>query len=286
MRFMVAGMRVVVRRPIRTSVTVVAAEGIEDPACPGRRHRHSVTRGYYQDGCRCPSTLAARDRKRAWQTAYDVDRGHRSELVARPEPFRDCTGRLRDPHGAFLAESTPVPAEVDSCPADRHAWPGERDRAYTVYGCRCPSTVKAWEARRDRQNQAARRRAQAVRADKNIASFNLSRADRLDAEAIAQGYPMAVRVPIHTQALAVKMMMQAYPPITARQIAWRLDRAKQGRIVHRKSECRACVSGRSGGRDLAGHDRRYEPVSVRHVLRIQAGLELRRRDLASGHKSA
>jgi polynucleotide 5'-kinase involved in rRNA processing len=147
-------------------------------------------------------------------------------------------------------------AEVDDCPASRHR---HTVRGWREDGCRCPSTRKAYEKQQEVSREASRRYRQrkiAERlADPNVANVDLRLADRIDAEAIAQGYRMP-RADINTRALAVKLMRQANPRLTDRQVAWKLDAAGQGRYV----------TTRDG-------ERRYEAVSVRQVQRIQAALD-------------
>lgn len=225
-------------------------EAREDPGCPAQRHRHSM-RGWHEDGCRCPSTAATRRDHLAARQSYVPP--NRPQPRARQHEFRDAAGRRRNPLGLFLpAETQP---EVDDCPATRHrhGWEG-----YAEDGCRCPSTVKAWERRREVNRETSRRHrqreAQRRQQDPNILVFNLSRADRTDAEAVAAGFLVRQRVSIHTRALAVKLMRERNPIITARQIGWALDRAGQGSI-------------RNGA---------IQPVSVRSVMRITAALDRRR----------
>lgn len=148
--------------------------------------------------------------------------------------------------------------EVDDCPAVRHR---KSVRGWREDGCRCPSTRKAHERQQEVHREAARRyrarRLEERQAARNhFAPVDLRRADRTDAEAIAQGYRIG-RTSIHTRGLAVKMMRQANPKLTDRQVAWKLTAAGQGRWVTK--------------RDTG--ERVYEPVSMRQVQRIQAALD-------------
>lgn len=212
--------------------------GCEIATCWAVRHRHS-DHGYRRDGCRCPSTVAAYEADKAIHR--EATRRYRAGLE--PEPRRRRGPRPQ--------------REVETCvaPRHRHSYQG-----YVQDGCRCPSTVKAYDRRCETQRAACRAFRQRHAPDLDI---NLRRADRLDAEAIAQGYPIA-RVDIHTRALAVRMMRTAEPALTDRKVAERLTVCGQGRWITRGTG-----------------ERVYQPVSMRQVQRIQAALDWKARPRAS-----
>jgi hypothetical protein len=206
-----------------------------DPSCPAPQHYASAY-GYYKLGCICPGALEAVERKRAAVRNYHHAARDARRAAARYE--RDRT------------------AEIDDCPALRHRHSRE---GYVEDGCRCPSTVKRYERYLEINREATRRYRQrqleARGLATNIAKVDLRKADRTDAEAIAQGYRLT-RVSLHTQGLAVKMMREANPSITDRQIAWRLTNAGQGRTISKR-----------------GGEPTYQPVSERQVQRILAALD-------------
>jgi hypothetical protein len=218
----------------------------EDPACPATLHAHSA--GGYRGGCRCPSTL------KAWQVRQAQLDAARERYEDKRRAKRRAEQQERERNRETLDLREPG-REVDECPASKH----RHDRFGYKQGCRCPSTIKSYEnwlvinrAASERYRQ--RRKAERER-DKNIAPVDLRKADRFDAEAIAQGYRLP-RISMHTRALAVKIMRQANPLLTDRQVAWKLTAAGQGRTVHRGD----------GTTD-------FEPVSMRQVQRIQAALD-------------
>lgn len=158
--------------------------------------------------------------------------------------------------------------EDPDCPAE---WHRHSRAGYTTDGCRCPSTLDAWQEyrrqvregqaryqERHRKPPASAGQPAAREADPSVARVDLRKADRRDAEAIAMGYRLP-RASIHTRAMAVRLMRQASPQMTDRQVAWKLEAAGQGRWVVR-----------TGGR------REYEPVNIRQVQRIQAALDWKR----------
>lgn len=214
-------------------------EGVEVATCPALRHRHSI-RGWYADGCRCPSTVAAHERKLERKRLEDA--------------------RLREAAGPPRQRGRrpgPAEREIDDCPADRHR---HTVAGYREDGCRCPSTIKVVDrhrearretARRFRRNKLARRRA-----NPGIADFDLKKANRRDAEALVLGYRLGERVSIHTRGLAVLMMIRRNPRMTDREIAWQLTSGGQGRwITH-----------------PATGQREHQPVAERQVQRIVAAL--------------
>ena len=135
--------------------------------------------------------------------------------------------------------------EIDDCPAERHRHSYE---GYLKDGCRCPSTLKAYARRQETQRAALERHRERANAKRRTSQFDLRRADRIDAEHLAQGYHLRAQVSKHTRALAVQMMIQANPRITDRQIGWRLANAGQ-----------------------VGHN--GKPLSMRQVQRIVATLK-------------
>lgn len=144
--------------------------------------------------------------------------------------------------------------ETDDCPAVRHR---HSVNGWRLDGCRCPSTRKAWEQKQELDRCASRRyRLRHGRpGPQGMASIDLRKADRIDAESIALGHRMP-RVSMHTRGLAVKIMRERQPGLTDRQIAWKLTNAGQGRMV-----------SRNGAAPV------YEEVSTRQVQRIMAALD-------------
>jgi hypothetical protein len=147
--------------------------------------------------------------------------------------------------------------EVEDCPAVRHR---HSVAGWYQDGCRCPSTRKAWEAKRETDRRAARayRERTGRPGTQTMASIDLRKADRLDAEAIALGHRLP-RCSIHTRGLAVKLMRERQPSLTDRQVAWKLTNAGQGRMVSKR-----------------GAPPVYEDVSIRQVQRIQAALDFKK----------
>lgn len=141
--------------------------------------------------------------------------------------------------------------EEGTCPATRHR---HSVRGWEQDGCRCPSTVALYEKRRDAARAARARRAR----EAGAGQVDLRLADRRDAEALAVGYRLP-RVSRHTRALAVRLMREADPDMTDRQVAWRLTTGGQGRTVTKRT-----------GEQV------FEPVSVRQVQRIQTTLDWKR----------
>lgn len=199
-------------------------ETIEDPACPAWRHRHN-RRGYREDGCRCPTTVAVYTEALAhYRSTKDAWPSRQPRLQAREQ-------RAREQAAVEALPERERYREVDECPAERHRHPSAQWRAHSVYGCICPRTIKALERRREVQRESARRsrerRAEQLKQATHIAKFNLGRANRRDAEAIAQGYRTG-KVDRHTVGMAVHLMLKSKPDLTTRQIVWRLDNAGQG----------------------------------------------------------
>ena len=198
-----------------------APEGVEIPTCYALRHRH-LRSGYVIDGCRCPSTIAAQE--------ADVERKRRSRLRAE-------TARTAARRAVIAAREALSPdqrdREISDCPATRHNHENGRWRAYTLDGCRCPSTVKAYEIRRESSREATRRYRERKREESarrngpmRVAQFHLGRANRRDAEAIALGYRLG-RVSKHTRGMAILMMLRANPWLTEGEIATRLTGSGQ-----------------------------------------------------------
>lgn len=235
-----------------------AREGQEDPACPADRHLHS--RRGYRRGCICPSTIAAYEQRRQYLADLYAAQSEAKKAARRQRHAR----QRREAEEQALLESVMqalTGREIDDCPADVHR---HSVRGWYRDGCRCPSTVKVYEAWLEAKRAWHRDHPKprlTKGAGQTVAVFDLRRASRLDAEAIAQGYRIA-RMDTHTRALAVKLMLQARPTMTDRQIAWRLDTAGQGRTVTK-----------------ADGTREYQAVAVRQVQRIIAGLLLRQPDL-------
>lgn len=207
---------------------------IEDPACPAWRHRHSM-RGYREDGCRCPSTLAVREATLAANLAGKENWPSYQARQAR-------AAQRRAEREALEARMAALPEreryrEIDDCPAERHRHPRFQWKAYNEYGCRCPSTIKAREVRLESLREANRRlrqrQRQAEKSNHAYARFSLSKANRRDAEAIALGYRTG-KVDRHTIGMAVQMMLEVNYRLTAQQIVWRLDNAGQGPITDRQ----------------------------------------------------
>jgi hypothetical protein len=207
-----------------------ASEERESDDCPATRHRKSL-RGYYKDGCRCPTTMANHEARLEWQRRYHKVGAH---VVGPQAPKPPDYGR-----------------EVDDCPATRHRHSG---LGYRKDGCRCPSTLKAYDRLLEMSRASERRYRQRlkVRESRKGTRFDLRLADRLDAEAIALGFRTG-KVDKHTRGLAVKMMLDRDPRMTDRQIMWRLRHAGQGTTV--------------SGNDL----------DIRTVTRIVAGVNFTRK---------
>lgn len=201
-------------------------EGREIDDCPAERHRHSV-RGWYADGCRCPSTAKAHDRK------LEAIRQHHRENRSQYKQKRDAE------RAAARAAVAAIPEhirnrEIDTCSAPRHRHSRE---GYQLDGCRCPSTVARWEAWLDISRRSSRayraRRTEARRRNPDIADFQINAADRRDAAALAMGYRVVGRVSKHTRGLAIRMMLDHAPTLTTGQIAWRLEAGGQGPVSQR-----------------------------------------------------
>jgi hypothetical protein len=183
----------------------VRGYAIEIATCPALRHPHTAE-GYRRDGCRCPSTIAA------WE--------ERKELT------RQATARYRaglPPKEDLLIPRGPRPIrEIDDCPAQQHRHSYE---GYLKDGCRCPSTIKSYERRRETQRKASK--TYRSRRGDPLMNFDLRKADKRDAEALAMGYRITGQVSKHTRAAAVLLMIRSNPRITDRQIVWKLTNAGQ-----------------------------------------------------------
>lgn len=228
-------------------------DGREIDDCPAQRHRHSDRLGWYVDGCRCPSTVAAHE-KRLEQKVLQ-----RARSAAEAE-------RRRQERAAEARRIAALPEreryrEVDECPASKHHFPGSgggRWRAHSL-GCICPSTIKSWTRRREILNESARRQRDELRrrlaTSKAYAKFHLGWANQRDAEAIAMGYRTGP-VDKNTRALAVQMMLDKNPKMTDRQIGWRLEAAGQkGTDVRSINRIVATLNFKRKKRGLPPYDR-------------------------------